>query len=165
MVALAAAQSTAAVHSVTAAARRQWQHQWRWRQHDSASSAEAWRRRGGSGSVSSSGSSAKRGGGAQGDGGSAVAAARRLLRIHRHRPQMCRRTCLRTPPTRDVRIFVISRGWRDNSTEGIVLVGSNGGARGDVHRGRQCAAAANDDTTDDDTAKADGDGDSNDIVC
>jgi hypothetical protein len=42
-----------------------------------------------------------------------------------------------------------------NSANGIVVVGSNGGDRGDVHRGRRCAAAA--------TANANGNAD--DIVC
>jgi len=56
----------------------------------------------------------------------------------------------------DVRIFVLGRGRRDDSADGIVVVGSNGGARGDVHRGRRCAAAAADD--------ADGNAD-DDIVC
>ena len=54
-----------------------------------------------------------------------------------------------------------------DSADGIVVVGSNGGARGDVHRGRQCAAAANVDTADNDTANANADAnaDGNDIVC
>jgi len=43
----------------------------------------------------------------------------------------------------DVRVFVIGRGRRDDSADGIV---GDGGARGDVHRGCQCAAAADDDT-------------------
>ncbi len=51
----------------------------------------------------------------------------------------------------NVRIFVLSQGWRDDSVDSIVIVGSDGVARGDVHRGRRCAAAANDD--------ADGDAD------
>ena len=65
----------------------------------------------------------------------------------------------------NVRIFVIGRGRREDSADGIVVVGSDGGAREDVHRGRQCAAAADDDISDDDTADADGDGDGDDIVC
>ena len=65
----------------------------------------------------------------------------------------------------DVRVFVIVRGWRDGSVDGIVLVGSDGGACGDVHRGRQCAAAADDDVSNDDTANANAEGDSNGIVC
>jgi hypothetical protein len=36
----------------------------------------------------------------------------------------------------DVRVFVLGRGWRDDSVGGIVIVGSDGAARGDVHRGR-----------------------------
>ena len=51
----------------------------------------------------------------------------------------------------EVRVFVLGRGWRDDSVNGIVIVGSNSAARGDIHRGRRCAAAAADD--------ADGDGD------
>ncbi len=55
----------------------------------------------------------------------------------------------------DVCVFVLGRGWRDDSADGIVIVGSDGGARGDVHRGRRCTAAAADDA----------DGNTNDIVC
>ena len=55
----------------------------------------------------------------------------------------------------DVRVFVLGRGRRDDSANGIVVVGSDGGARGDVHRGRRCAAAAADDA----------DGAADDIVC
>jgi hypothetical protein len=55
----------------------------------------------------------------------------------------------------DVRVFVLGRGWRDDSVDSIVVVGSDGVARGDVHRGRRCAAAANDDA----------DGDADVIVC
>ena len=40
----------------------------------------------------------------------------------------------------DVRAFVLGRGRREDSADGIVVVGSDGGARGDVHCGRQCAA-------------------------
>ncbi len=65
----------------------------------------------------------------------------------------------------NVRVFVIGQGWRDDSADGIVIVSSNGGARGDVHRGRRCAAAAGNDTADNDTADADGYGDAKDIVC
>ena len=59
----------------------------------------------------------------------------------------------------NVRVFVLGRGQRDDSANGIVVVGSNGGARGDVHRGRQCAAAAADDDD------ADADDNTDDIVC
>ena len=55
----------------------------------------------------------------------------------------------------NVRVFDLGRGRRDDSVNSIVVVGSNGIARGDVHRGCQCA------TADDDG----GDGDANDIVC
>ena len=55
----------------------------------------------------------------------------------------------------DVRVFILGRGRRDNSANGIVIISSNGGARGDVHRGRRCATAANNNA----------DGDANDIVC
>ncbi len=66
----------------------------------------------------------------------------------------------------DVRIFVIGRGRREDNADGIVVIGSDGGAREDVYRGCQCAAAAaDDDVSDDDTANADADGDSDDIVC
>ncbi len=40
----------------------------------------------------------------------------------------------------NVRVFVLGRGQRDDSADGIVVVGSDGGGRGDVHCGRQCAA-------------------------
>ncbi len=49
----------------------------------------------------------------------------------------------------DVRVFVFGRGWRDDSVDSIVGVGSDGVARGDVHRGRRCAAADNDDANGD----------------
>ena len=65
----------------------------------------------------------------------------------------------------DVRIFIIGRGQRDGSIDGIVIVRSNGGARGDVHRSRQCAAAADNDAANDDTAEANGNGNADDIVC
>ncbi len=65
----------------------------------------------------------------------------------------------------DVRIFAIGQGGRDDSADGIVVVGSDGGARGDVHRGRQCAAITNDDAAADDTADAYGNGDGDNIVC
>ncbi len=65
----------------------------------------------------------------------------------------------------DVRVFVIGRGWRDDSADGIVVVGSNSGARGDVHRSRQCAAAADDDAADDDITDAEAKGNGNDIFC
>ncbi len=59
----------------------------------------------------------------------------------------------------DVRIFSIGQGRREDSADGIVVVGSDGGAHEDVHRSRQCAAAANDGVSDDDTADADADAD------
>ncbi len=65
----------------------------------------------------------------------------------------------------DVHVFVLGQGRRDNSADGIVVVGSDGGARGDVHRGCQCAAAADNDAANKDTADADGNGDRDDIVC
>jgi hypothetical protein len=55
----------------------------------------------------------------------------------------------------NVRVFVLGRGWRDDSVDSIIVVDSNGVARGDVHRGRRCAAAANNDA----------DGNADDIVC
>ncbi len=63
----------------------------------------------------------------------------------------------------DVRVFLLGQGRRDNSTNGIVVVRNNGSARGDVHRGRQCAAANDDNNADDNTADANGNAD--DIVC
>ncbi len=67
----------------------------------------------------------------------------------------------------DIHVFVIGRGRRDDSADGIVVVGSNGGARGDVHGSRQCAAAADDedDESNDDTADANAEGNGNNIVC
>ncbi len=41
----------------------------------------------------------------------------------------------------DVRAFGLGRGRRDDSVNGIVVIGSDGGALGNVHRSRQCAAA------------------------
>jgi hypothetical protein len=64
----------------------------------------------------------------------------------------------------DVRIFVLGQGWRDDSAD-IVVVGSDGGARGDVHRGRRCAASTGNDAADDDTANANVIGDADDIIC
>ncbi len=64
----------------------------------------------------------------------------------------------------DVHVFVIGRGGRDDSADGIVVVGSNGGARGDVHGGLQCAAAADNDAANNDTADAYGNGNTDDIV-
>ena len=55
----------------------------------------------------------------------------------------------------DIRLFVFGQGWRDDSVDSIVGVSSDGVARGDVHRGRRCAAADNDDA----------DGDADVIVC
>ena len=43
----------------------------------------------------------------------------------------------------------------DNSADGIVVVGSDGGTRGNIHRGRQCAAATDDDAN----------GNADDIIC
>ena len=143
---MAATRSVAAVHSATTAVRLQ---QRGYCGGGGSATAQRWQQRGGGGSVSSGGGSAKRGCGAQRDGGSAVAAARRLRQIHRHRPKM------RHHQRADVRVFVLGRGWRDDSVNGIVVVGSDGGALGDVHRGRRCAAAAADDAN----------GNADDIVC
>ena len=65
----------------------------------------------------------------------------------------------------NVHVFVIGRGRRDDSANGIVVVGSDGSACGDVHRGRQCAAAANKDAANNNTVDADGDGNADNIVC
>ncbi len=67
---------------------------------------------------------------------------------------MRRCTHLRTPPTPDLRVFVLGQGQRDDSINSIVVIGSDGVVRGDVHRGRRCAAAA----------AADANGDADDIV-
>ncbi len=142
-----------------AAAQRQ-RHR-RWRQRNIATSAVAAarqrdvggslavarrrrHRRCGGGSVSGSGGSATLSGGAQRDGGlrggsspeaaadSPEPSAANVRAFERHRRA-------------DVRVFVLGRGRRDDSADGIVVVGSDGGARGDVHRGHRCAAAASDD--------------------
>ncbi len=55
----------------------------------------------------------------------------------------------------DVRVFVLGRGWRDDIVDSIVVVGSDGVARGDVNRGLRCAAVANDNAN----------GDTDNIVC
>ena len=55
----------------------------------------------------------------------------------------------------NVRIFVLGRGQRDDSANDIVVVGSNGGAHGDIPQGCRCAASANINT----------DGDADDIIC
>ncbi len=39
----------------------------------------------------------------------------------------------------DVRVFVLGRGQRDDGADGIVIGGGNGGACGDVCRGRRGA--------------------------
>ena len=62
----------------------------------------------------------------------------------------------------NVHVFVLGRGRRDNSADAIVVPGSNGGAHGNVHRGRRCAAAAADNDADGD---GNGDGDADNIVC
>jgi hypothetical protein len=49
--------------------------------------------------------------------------------------------------------FVLGRGWRDDGADGIVVIGGNGGARSNVHRGRRGSA--------DDY----GDADCDDILC
>jgi len=123
------------------------------------------RRRRQHGGVSGGGDSAKRGGGAQRNGGSAVAAARRLPQWRQRDSATSAgigtvRKCADTHAFErhrrtDIRIFVLGRGWRDDSVDSIVVFGSDGVAHGDVHRGRRCAAAANDDA----------DGDADDIVC
>ena len=101
--------------------------------------------------VAASAAQPKRGGGAQHDGGSAVGAALRLRRIHRHRSRMGQRKCLRTPPTRRrtrLRPWLRTEGRQRRRHR---RRRHDGGARGDVHCGRRCAAAADDD--------ADGDAD------
>ena len=140
--AVAAARSVAGVHSATVVARLQ--QRGCCGGGGSATSAAAWRWGGGSGSVSGSGGSATLGGGAQRDGGlrggssteaaadSPAPSAANVRAFERHRRA-------------DVRVFVLGRGRRDDSADGIVVVGSDGGARGDVHRGHRCAAAASDD--------------------
>jgi hypothetical protein len=62
---------------------------------------------------------------------------------------MRRRTRLRTPPTPDIRVFILGQGQRDDSADSIVVIGSDGVARGDVHHGRRCTAAADEDANGD----------------
>ncbi len=64
-----------------------------------------------------------------------------------------------------VRVFVIGRGQRDDSANGIVVIGSDGVTRGDVHRGCQCAAAAYDEAANNETANTNADADGNGIIC
>jgi hypothetical protein len=160
---VAAARSVAAVHIVTAAALRQWQGQWRWRQHDSAT-AQLWRQLGGSVALAAAAVAAVRSAALS---HSATAAARWQQRggcggfpgtvcVHAYAHAFERHQHA------NVRIFIIGQGRRNDSADGIVVIGSDGGAHGDVHRGRQCAATADDDVSDDDTANADANG--NDIV-
>jgi hypothetical protein len=64
----------------------------------------------------------------------------------------------------DVRLFVLDWRQRDNGGNGIVVGGgSDGSARGDVHRSRRWTAAADgntaDNAADDDTTNADGNAD------
>ncbi len=158
----------AAVHSVSAAARRQWQRQRRWRLRNSAT-ARCRRQLGGaaakaaaSAPVAAARSAAaahsatvaarwqQRGGCGGFSGTVRECADARAFERHR-RANIC--------------VLVLGQGRRDDSANGIVVVSSEGGARGDVHRGCQCAAAAGDDAADEDTADADGDGEADDIVC
>ncbi len=55
----------------------------------------------------------------------------------------------------------------DDSADGIVVVGSDGGACGDVHCGGQCTAAADNDAANNNTANANADANAegDDIVC
>ncbi len=55
----------------------------------------------------------------------------------------------------NVRVFILGQGRRDDSVDSIIVVGSDGIARGDVHRGCRCAAAVKDNA----------DGDADNIVC
>jgi hypothetical protein len=55
----------------------------------------------------------------------------------------------------NVRLFVLGRGQRDDSVDSIIVVSSDGVAHQDVHCGRRCAAATNDDD----------DGNADDILC
>ncbi len=65
----------------------------------------------------------------------------------------------------NVRVFIIGQGWKDDSANGIVVVGSDGGARGDVHRGCHCTAVADNDAVDNNTANANADADGDKMVC
>ncbi len=105
-------------------------------QRDRVMPAAAWQRRGGGGSVSGGGGSAKRGGGAQRNGGSAVAqhgGCGGFTGTVRECADACAFECHRCA---DVRVFVLGQGRRDDSVDGIVVVGSNGTIRGNVYRGR-----------------------------
>jgi hypothetical protein len=55
----------------------------------------------------------------------------------------------------DVCVFVLGRGQKDDSVDSIIIIGSDGVAREDVHRGRRCANAADDNAY----------GDADDILC
>ncbi len=128
----------------------------RWRQRDSETLAAAWRRRGGGAQRDGRGSLAA--------ASAAVAAARNAAAAHSgmvagwwQQHGGCGgftgtvRECadaraFERHQRADVRAFVLGRGRRDDSADGIVVIGSNGGTRGDVHRSRQCAAAPADDS-------------------
>jgi hypothetical protein len=52
----------------------------------------------------------------------------------------------------NVRVFILGQGRRDDSLNSIIVIGSDNFARVDVHRGRRCAATAdNDDDGNDDS--------------
>ena len=53
----------------------------------------------------------------------------------------------------------------DDSADSIVVIGGNGGARGDVHCGCRCTAVANSNAIDNDTADGNDNGNGNDTVC
>ncbi len=65
----------------------------------------------------------------------------------------------------NVRVFVLGQGRRDDSANGMVIVSSDGGARGDDHSGRRCAAVISDDAAGNNTADADGNSNADDIIC
>jgi hypothetical protein len=67
----------------------------------------------------------------------------------------------------DVRTFLLSQGWRDDSANNIVVVGSgNNSACGNVHRGCRCATDNDGNANDDNTAaNEDAIGDTDNILC
>ena len=98
-------------------------------------------------------------GSAQHNGGSGVAAEQRLRQIAGTVCECAYARPFEHHQCANVHVFNLGRGWRDNGADGIVIVGGKSSARGNVHQGCQCAAAADGDTNKDDTANADGDTD------
>ena len=111
----------------------------RWRQRDSATSAAAWRRqrRWRQREAWQRGTAQRRQRGGISTEAAVVAAAQQRdvgsSGTVRKCPDAHTFECHRRA---DVRVFVLGQGRRDDSVDSIIFVGSDGVARGDVHRGR-----------------------------